>query len=108
MDGRTEAPADALPTDGKGRRCIGIESLLRFSEALDTTETWIDIVETYEVAGEQEIPRVDLGIYGDHGTYDRPADERRSLAASRLQNMVAEARQEQKPFVFEVWLDYAD
>jgi Mrp family chromosome partitioning ATPase len=108
VDGRTDAQADALPADGKGRRCIGIESLLRFSQALDATATWVDIVETYEVAGEQEIPRLDLGIYGDPGTYDRPADERRPLAASRLQNMVAEARQEQKPFVFEVWLDYAD
>jgi len=79
-----------------------------FSDDLATRGAWIDIVETFEMTEESEIPRIDLGIYGDHGCYDRPAAERRELAAERLKVMLAAASNSSAVFSFTVWLDCED
>ena len=98
-----EAVADA--SSGKGHRCLGVEALLAFMAALEPEAGWIDLVETYEIAENLEIPRIDLGIYGDHGAYDQPAPERRRLANERVEAMLDAVSREAKGFIFQVWLD---
>lgn len=66
---------------------------------------WVDIVETFEISEGLEIPRIDLSIYGDHGTYDLPAAERQVLAGRRLTEMLAHAAKEPTELRFDVWLD---
>ena len=95
-------------SSGRGHRCIGAAALLAFSERLNVQGAWIDIVETFEIAEDRETPRIDLSIYGDHGSYDLPAANRKVLAARRLSKMIAIAAKEALPLGFDVWLDRDD
>ena len=103
-------PSDAIAavSCGKGHRCVGIDALIAFMATLGPEAGWIDLVETYEIAGNLEIPRIDLSIYGDHDTYDQPAQERRRLARERVEWMLEAVAREPKGFVFQVWLDSAN
>ncbi|QYC12865.1 hypothetical protein KWG63_11475 [Brevundimonas nasdae] len=84
---------------------MGVEALLAFMTTLEPETGWIDLVETYEVVGDLEIPRLDLGIYGDHGAYGQPAAERLRLAGERVEAMLDAVSRESKGFIFQVWLD---
>jgi len=95
-------------SSGRGHRCIGASDLLAFGERLNAHKAWIDIVETFELADGLETPRIDLSIYGDHGSYDLPAADRKALAAHRLSEMLAVAEREVSLLGFDVWLDRAD
>ncbi|MBJ7484275.1 hypothetical protein [Brevundimonas sp.] len=95
-------------SSGRGHRCIGASALLAFSDQLNAHGAWIDIVETFEVAEGWEIPRIDLSIYGDHGSYDLPAADRKALAARRLSEMMATVAKEVSALGFDVWLDRDD
>ena len=95
-------------SSGGGHRCVGASELLAFSERLDAQRAWIDIVETFELTDGLETPRIDLSIYGDHGSYDLPAADRKALAARRLSEMLAVAEKEVSPLGFDVWLDRDD
>ena len=66
-------------SSGRGYRCIRASALLGFSDLLNAQGAWIDIVETFEIAEGLETPRIDLSIYGDHGSYDLPAQIGRLL-----------------------------
>lgn len=92
-------------SSGRGHRCTGTTGLLAFSERLKAQDAWIDIVETFEIADCLEIPRIELSIYGDHGAYDLPTEERRKLAADRLAGMIRAVGNEPGDFCFDVWLD---
>lgn len=92
-------------SSGRGHRCIGAAALLAFSEQLNAQGAWIDIVEAFEIAEGLETPRIDLSIYGDHGSYDLPAADRKALAARRLSEMMAIAAKEVSTLGFDVWLD---
>lgn len=95
-------------SSGRGHRCIGASDLLAFSKRLNAQKAWIDIVETFELTDGLETPRIDLSIYGDHGSYDLPAADRKALAAHRLSEMLAVAAKEVSPLCFEVWFDQDD
>ena len=97
--------ASFAASSGRGHRCIGASALLAFSEQLNAEGAWIDIVETFEIAEGLETPRSDLSIYGDHGSYDLPAADRKVLAARRLSEMMAIAANEVLTLGFDVWLD---
>jgi hypothetical protein len=99
------AEAIAAASSGKGHRVTGAEALQAFIETLGMGMHWVDVVETSELVAELEVPRLDLSIYGDHGAYDKPAQERRRLAAERVAVMLNEAAREPKTFIFQVWLD---
>ena len=73
--------------------------------ALEPEAGWIDLVETYEIVGDLEVPRLDLSIYGDHGAYGQPTAERVRLAGERLEAMLDAVSREAKGFIFQVWLD---
>src|SRR3989344_8375936 len=90
-------------SSGRGHRCIGVYDLIAFSERLNAQKAWIDIVETFELADGLETPRIDLSIYGDHGSYNLPAANRKALAAHRLSEMLAVAGKEVSPLGFDVW-----
>lgn len=92
-------------SSGRGYRCKGASALLAFSEQLKAQGAWVDIVETFEIADGLERPRIELSIYGDHGTYHLPVAERRQLAADRLAALVVAVRKESAEFCFDVWLD---
>ena len=102
----SKAIADA--SSGKGHRCIGVEALLAFMITLEPKAGWIDLIETYEITGNLEVPRIDLSIYGDHGAYDQPAPERRRLARERVEGTLDAVSREQREFIFQVWLDSAE
>lgn len=95
-------------SSGRGHRCIGAPDLLAFSERLNAQKAWIDIVETFELVDGLETPRIDLSIYGDHGSYNLSATDRKALAAQRLSEMLAVAAKEVSPLAFDVWLDRDD
>ena len=99
--------ADAIgaAASGRGHRCIGASALFAFSEQLNAQGAWIDIVETFEIAEGVETPRIDLSIYGDHGSYDLPAADRKALADRRLSETMAIAAKEVSTLGFDVWLD---
>lgn len=95
-------------SSGRGHRCIGVPALLEFRDQLNAQGAWIDIVEAFEIAEGLETPRIDLSIYGDHGSYDLPAADRKALAVRRLSEMLAVAAEEVSPLGFDVWLDRDD
>lgn len=95
-------------SSGRGHWCVGAGALLAFSERLTAQKAWIDIVETFELTDGLETPRIDLSIYGDHGSYDLPATDRKALADQRLSEMLAVAAKEVSPLGFYVWLDRDD
>lgn len=90
---------------GRGHTCKDARALLELNEMLAGRGAWIDIVETFEVKAGVEVPRIDLSIYGDHGSYDQPAEVRRELAAERVTKMLAAASKDADQLAFTVWLD---
>lgn len=95
-------------SSGRGHRCIGASALIAFGDQLNAQGAWIDIVETFEIAEGLETPRIDLSIYGDHGSYDLPAADRKALADYCLSEMTAIAAKEASTLGFYVWLDRDD
>lgn len=90
---------------GRGHRCVGRHELTAFDKELDARNAWIDIVEAFEVSNGAETPRIELSIYGDHGSYDLSARERRKAAAERLARLLAAIDAETAKFCFNVWAD---
>lgn len=90
---------------GRGHRCVGRQALIAFDKELEARNAWSDIVETFEISNGAEIPRIELSIYGDHGSYDLSVHERRKVAAERLATMLAAIDTEAAEFCFYVWPD---
>lgn len=90
-------------------RILGQKQLRAFADHVATHGEVIRNVEAYEVSGDREIPRVDLGLYqGSAEEADKPAGVRLADSESRLKEIVEEANRETCQFIFEVWTDEND
>ncbi len=99
------AAFDAALT-GRGHVLRGVEHLIRFADFVASCDHLIRNVETYEVRGELEVPRIDLGLYqGSADDADLPRDERAGQSRLRLAEIAEDCEAEGLGFIFHVWID---
>ncbi len=91
---------------GKGVRLVGQLQLEAFASYVASRDEVIRNVETYELRGDLEIPRIDLGLYqGSAEEAALPAPTRLAASTHRLGEMIADTNTEGLHFVFDVWTD---
>lgn len=91
--------------EGGGSRMISSAELSQLVDYARTRDAAVAFVETYELRGALEIPRIDLGIYGLDGDDEGLTDDQRiDLAAGYVREMLALAEQEGHRFRFRVWV----
>lgn len=90
-------------------RIFGQRQLRAFADHVAAQGEVIRNVETYEISGELEIPRIDLGLYqGSADEANRPAVVRLAASESRLKEIMEDADEESCSLVFDVWTDEND
>ncbi|MBU1324119.1 MAG: hypothetical protein KJ676_02660 [Alphaproteobacteria bacterium] len=63
-------------------------------------------IEAYEIDGEFDSPRIDLGLYaGSQAEQLKPWDERVSATTAFIERLIEDTAEEQNPIMFIVWLD---
>jgi len=91
--------------DGGGSRMISSAELSQFVDYARTRDAAVTSVETYELRGALEIPRIDLGIYGLDGNDEGLTDTQRiDLAAGYVSEVLALAQEEDHRFGYRVWV----
>ena len=99
---------DALENSqsGKGFRLADAGQLVDFASYTRTRDAVVCNLETYEVRGEYEIPRIDLSIY-QGGAEERalPQVDRVALSEEALRETLTAIEQEGIRCVFQVWAD---
>lgn len=91
--------------DGGGSRMISGAELSRLVDYARARDAAVTFVETYELRGALEIPRIDLGIYGLDGDDEGLTDNQRiDLAAGYVREMLALAQEEGQRFGYRVWV----
>jgi hypothetical protein len=102
----TGLPALFLAAQAGVVRIFGQGQLLAFADYIREQGEVIRNIETYEVRGELEIPRIDLGLYqGSAEDADRLSAVRLAASERRLKEIVADADEEGHEFLFQVWVD---
>jgi hypothetical protein len=87
-------------------RVQGPRKLRAFADHVAKRGEVVRNVEAYEIRGELEVPRIDLGLYqGSAEEADRPGAVRLAASEARLKKIVGDADEEGLLFVFEVWTD---
>ena len=87
-------------------RIIGKRQLRAFADHVAAQGEVIRNVEAYEISGELEIPRIDLGLYqGSADEANQPGAVRLAASESRLNETMADADEESCSLVFDVWTD---
>jgi len=82
------------------------QDLERLLERCRDGDKLICNIEAYEIDGEFDKPRVDLGLYaGGVSEQMRRWDERVSETTEFIEGLLGEAAKEQNPIMFMVWLD---
>ncbi len=90
-------------------RIFGQRQLRAFADHVAERGEVIRNVETYEISGELEIPRIDLGLYqGSADEANRLGVERLTASESRLKEIMEDADEESCSLVFDVWTDEND
>jgi hypothetical protein len=93
---------------GRGCRIPNVGQLTRLADYAATREMVICNVEVFELSGEFELPRIDIGIYGwEPEERDLPAAERAVIGRRRLADLMEDVAAETCQFVFLAWLDEA-
>ena len=91
---------------GKGHSIRGAGELARFARYAASRGHLICNVETYELRGDLEVPRIDLGLYqGSVEESGFAADERVGRSMLRLGEIVEDCEAERASFLFLVWID---
>lgn len=91
---------------GKGHSIRGVVELSRFARYAAACGHLICNVETYELRGDLEVPRIDLGLYqGSSEEAELPADERMGRSMQRLGEIIEDCEAEDAGFLFQVWID---
>ena len=66
-------------------------------------------IEAFEIDGESDIPRLDLGLYGEDSIEKSKSwPERAADSAKFIEYFLAEVAKEPNPIMFQVWLDWAE
>ncbi len=90
-------------------RIIGQRQLKAFADHVALHGEVIRNVETYELSGGLEIPRINLGLYqGSADEARQPGSVRLAVSENRLTEIVKDADRERCQFVFDVWTDEND
>lgn len=90
-------------------RIFGQRQLRAFANHVAAQGEVIRNVETYEISGDLEIPRIELGLYqGSADEADQPAAPRLAASEGRLKAIVEDADEEGCSLVFDVWTDEND
>ena len=91
---------------GKGHSIREAGELARFARYAASRGHLICNVETYELRGDLEVPRIDLGLYqGSAEEAELSTDERAGRSMLRLGEIVADCEAESAGFLFQVWID---
>ncbi|MBA4011110.1 MAG: hypothetical protein C0481_04515 [Phenylobacterium sp.] len=91
---------------GKGHAIRGAGELSRFARYAVSRGHLICNVETYELRGNLEVPRIDLGLYqGSAEETKLSADERAGRSMLRLGEIIEDCEAEGAGFLFQVWID---
>lgn len=91
---------------GKGHAIRGAGQLMRFARYAASRGHLVCNVETYELRGDLEVPRIDLGLYqGSTEETELSADERAGRSMLRLCEIVEDCEAEGAGFLFQVWID---
>jgi hypothetical protein len=106
LDPRQLATAFQASQSGKGCRLDDAEQLRDFAAYVRAQGEVVSNVETFEIRGDWEIPRIDLGIYqGGEKDYSRPSCERVALSEEALLDVLSAIEHEAISCVFQVWAD---
>jgi hypothetical protein len=90
-------------------RIFGQHHLRAFADHVAAQGEVIRNVEAYEISGELEIPRIELGLYqGSADEANQPAAVRLAASEGRLREIVEDADEKSCLFVFDVWTDEND
>ena len=91
---------------GKGHAVHGAGELAQVARYAVSRGHLICNVEAYELRGDLEVPRIDLGLYqGSVEESEFAADERVGRSMLRLGEIVEDCEAERASFLFLVWID---
>lgn len=66
-------------------------------------------IEAFEIDGEFDVSRLDLGLYGeDPAQRSKSWAERAANSATVIEHLLAEVCKERNPIMFQVWLDWEE
>jgi hypothetical protein len=100
--------ADLLATTLSARKSTRLppQELLDFAAYCASKSVMVHTVEAFEIQGEWEIPRIDLGIYGpEEGLASAPWSERIKASCDEVRHVASRALNLAKVIIFEIWLD---
>ena len=87
---------------------LTIDDLCALAERCLASGRVISNIEAFEIDGDHDVPRLDLG-YGERaGQQDKPWSERARDSHQFISGMVECARDERNPIMFVVWMDWPD
>lgn len=82
------------------------DDLRRLLARCQGTDKLICNIEAYEIDGEFDAPRIDLGLYaGSSAEQLKPWGDRVAATTEFIERLIEDAAREQNPIMFVVWLD---